>query len=69
MADRVFRVGQRVKKSSLGIERLGDGTRYGHPPNTTGVVIGMHWHPTQVKIKPDNRKTASVFHVDFWEPE
>lgn len=34
----------------------------------TGVVVGWGNHKWMVRVRPDGRKTASVYHVRFWAP-
>lgn len=35
---------------------------------TYGVITGWGHHKWTVQVRRDHRKTASAYHVDFWEP-
>ena len=59
-----FKLGQRVYLSQKWYEYNKDG----RPERSTmGVVVGLYaLDPLTVKILRDGRKTASLWHADFW---
>lgn len=62
-AREVFKVGQRVRLTSVGLSSL-------RPKRwSTGVVTGFAHpgRPNLVAVRPDGLKTANVYSMNFWE--
>ena len=59
---RALGIGGRVRPT-LEARKVGVASRF-----TGGVIVGWGKHKWMVRVRGDGWKTASRYHVDFWEP-
>lgn len=64
----VFKVGDRVRLTPLGRDRLkGISGTVGHTLTTRGTVVGFSHRPFLVGIVRDGTKMRMNYHADFWK--
>jgi hypothetical protein len=61
-----LKTGQRVVMTA---EAIAQGLNSGRDKSLTGVIVAHHpLAPNLIKVRRDNRKTANIYHVKFWNP-
>ena len=60
-ARRRFKIGQRVVSTPLALKNGAVGCKQ------FGVVVGFSDSPLQVRIRRDDYKSETLYHIDFWK--